>query len=201
MHLFGLTGGIATGKSTVSKMFAELGVPIIDADVVAREVVAPGQAALEEIARRFPGVVDAQGRLDRAKLAARIFGDPKERAALNAITHPRIQKAVQEKTRRLAETGEARVLYDAALLIENGLHRGLHGVVLVVVPPDVQRRRLMERDRLTQADADARIASQMPLDEKRAYATWIVDNSGTLDDTRRQVERIFREMQALPADA
>ncbi|MEW5737408.1 MAG: dephospho-CoA kinase [Myxococcota bacterium] len=200
MHLFGLTGGIATGKSTVTKMFAALGVPIIDADVVAREVVEPGQPALEEIARRFPGVVDAQGRLDRARLGARIFHDAAERAALNAITHPRIQQAVLEKTAALARAGAPRVLYDAALLIENGLHRGMHGVVLVVAPPEVQRARLMERDRLSEAEAEARIASQMPLDEKRKHATWIVDNSGSLEETRRQVERIFEAMKALPAD-
>lgn len=201
MHLFGLTGGIATGKSTVSRMFSELGVAIIDADLVAREVVEPGQPALAEIAGRFPGVVDAQGRLDRPKLAARIFQDPQERAALNAITHPRIQAAVLEKTRLLAEAGVPRVLYDAALLIENGLHRGMHGVVLVVAPPEVQRARLMARDRLSQEDAEARIASQMPLDEKRAHATWIVDNGGPLEDTHRQVRAVFEAMQALPPDA
>lgn len=199
MHLFGLTGGIATGKSTVSKLFAERGVPIIDADLVAREVVAAGQPALREIAARFPGVVGADGRLDRAKLGERIFNDPAERAALNAITHPRIQAAVLEKTQALADAGEPRVIYDAALLIENGLHRGMHGVVLVVAPPDVQRARLMTRDGLTRDAADARIASQMPLDDKRAHATWIIDNGGSLDDTRRQVDDVLRAMLARPA--
>lgn len=198
MHLFGLTGGIATGKSTVSRMFAELGVPIIDADLVAREVVEPGQPALAEIARRFPGVLGPDGRLDRAKLGARIFGDPDERAALNAITHPRIQQAVMEKTQALAAAGAPRVIYDAALLIENGLHRAMHGVVLVVAPPAVQRARLVQRDGLTTDAAEQRIASQMPLDEKRGHATWIVDNGGALSDTRRQVEAIHRAMLALP---
>ncbi|MEW6434293.1 MAG: dephospho-CoA kinase [Myxococcota bacterium] len=199
MQVFGLTGGIATGKSTVSRLFAEKGMPIIDADLVAREVVEPGQPALAEIAARFPGVVGADGRLDRAKLGERIFGDPTERAALNAITHPRIQAAVLEKTRQLAEAGAPRVLYDAPLLIENGLHRGMHGVVLVVAPPDVQRARLMQRDGLSAEAALARIASQMPLDEKRAHATWIVDNGGALEDTRRQVDEIYRAMLAIPA--
>lgn len=199
MHLFGLTGGIATGKSTVSRLFAEKGVPIIDADLVAREVVEPGQPALAEIAARFPGVVGADGRLDRAKLGERIFGDPAERAALNAITHPRIQAAVLGQTRQLAEAGAPRVIYDAPLLIENGLHRGMHGVVLVVAPPGVQRARLMQRDGLSAEAAQARIASQMPLDEKRAHATWVVDNGGSLEDTRRQVEEIYRAMLAFPA--
>lgn len=198
MHLFGLTGGIATGKSTVSRMFADLGVPIIDADLVAREVVEPGQPALAEIAQRFPGVLGADGRLDRAKLGARIFGDAAERAALNAITHPRIQQAVMEKTQALAAAGQPRVIYDAALLIENGLDRAMHGVVLVVAPPDVQRARLVQRDGLSIDDAEQRIASQMPLDQKRAHATWIVDNGGPLSDTRRQVEAVHRAMLALP---
>jgi len=201
MHLFGLTGGIATGKSTVSKMFAEAGVPIIDADLVAREVVEPGQPALAEIAQRFPGVLRADGTLDRARLAERIFGDPSERAALNAITHPRIQAAVLEKTRELAEAGAPRVLYDAALLIENGLHHGMHGVVLVVAPPEVQRARLMARDGLSAEAADARIAAQLPLDEKRRHATWIIDNGGSLEDTRRQVAAVLAEMRARPADS
>lgn len=196
MHLFGLTGGIATGKSTVSQLFAEKGVPILDADLVAREVVEPGQPTLAEIAQRFPGVLRPDGTLDRAKLGQRIFGDPVERAALNAITHPRIQAAVLEKTRALAEAGAPRVIYDAALLIENGLHRGMHGVVLVVAPPDVQRARLMQRDGLSREAAEARIASQMPLDEKRPHATWIIDNGGSLEDTRRQVDEVFRAMEA-----
>jgi dephospho-CoA kinase len=199
MHLFGLTGGIATGKSTVSRLFAEKGVPIIDADLVAREVVAPGRSALNEIAARFPGVVRPDGTLDRAKLAERIFNDPAERAALNAITHPRIQAAVLEKAHALAETGAPRAIYDAALLIENGLHRGMHGVVLVVAPPLVQLARLMQRDGLSRQAAEARIASQMPLDEKRPHATWIIDNGGSLEDTRRQVDDVFRAMLAFRA--
>jgi dephospho-CoA kinase len=201
MHLFGLTGGIATGKSTVSRLFAEKGVPIIDADLVAREVVAPGQPALAEIAARFPEVLGPDGALDRPRLAARVFADPAERAALNAIVHPRIQAAVLAQTHALAEAGAARVIYDAALLIENGLHRGMHGVVLVVASPEVQLARLMRRDGLSREAAEARVASQLPLDQKRPHATWIIDNDGTLDDTRAQVDEVFRAMVATPAPA
>ncbi len=198
MRLYGLTGGIASGKSTVSRMFVDKGMPLIDADVVAREVVARGQPALAEIAARFPGVVTAEGALDRAALGARIFANPAERAALDAITHPRIRQAVLEKSIALAESGAPRALYDAALLIENKLHEGLDGVVLVVVPRDVQRQRLMARNQLTQAEADARIASQMPLDDKRPFATWIIDNGGSLEATRAQVDAVWKAMLERP---
>jgi dephospho-CoA kinase len=192
--LYGLTGGIATGKSTVARRFVELGMPLIDADVIAREVVAKGQPALEEIDRRFPGVIGPDGTLDRAALGARIFGHPAERAALDAITHPRIRQAVLERSLSLAESGAPRALYDAPLLIENRLHEGLTGVVLVVAPRDVQRQRLMARNQLSEAEADARIDSQMPLDQKRQFATWIIDNSGDLEATRAQVDEVWRQM-------
>lgn len=198
MLLYGLTGGIATGKSTVARRFVELGMPLLDADVIAREVVAKGQPGLDEIARRFPGVVGADGTLDRAALGARIFADPSERAALDAITHPRIRQAVLEQSIRLAESGAPRALYDAPLLIENRLHEGLAGVVLVVAPRDVQRQRLMARNQLSAAEADARIDSQMPLDAKRPFATWVIDNAGDLEATRAQVDEVWRQMLASP---
>lgn len=196
MQLYGLTGGIATGKSTVARHFVERGMPLIDADALAREIVGPGQPALREIGLRFPGVVSADGQLDRKALGARIFSDPKERAALDAITHPRIRQAVLERSVALAESGAPRALYDAPLLIENRLHEGLSGVVLVVAPRDVQRARLMERNHLTAPEADARIDSQMPLDEKRRFATWIIDNGGTREQTARQVDAVWNEMLA-----
>lgn len=198
MRLYGLTGGIATGKSTVARRFVELGMPLIDADVIAREVVAKGQPALDEIARRFPGVIGADGTLDRAALGARIFGHPVERAALDGITHPRIRQAVLEQSIALAESGAPRALYDAPLLIENRLHEGLAGVVLVVAPRDVQRQRLMARNHFSAAEADARIDSQMPLDAKRPFATWIIDNAGDLEATRAQVDEVWRQMLASP---
>ena len=146
MRVVGLTGGIASGKSTVSAMFRELGAQVIDADQVAREVVEPGTPALEEIARRFPGVVDAAGRLDRTALGARVFSDATERRALEAIVHPRIRDEVARRTEALARVGVQVVLYDAALLIENGLHRGMDGVILVSAPEAVQRARLAARE-------------------------------------------------------
>lgn len=191
MRVFGLTGGIASGKSTVTAMFREAGVPVIDADALAREVVEPGQPALEEIARRFPGTVTAEGRLDRAKLGALVFSDASARALLNAITHPRIQALALERTAALADRGAPVALYDAALLIENRLHEAMDGVILVACPVEVQRARLMQRNGLTAAEADQRIASQMPLEQKRPFATWVIDNGGTLAQTRAQVNEVI----------
>lgn len=196
MMVFGLTGGIATGKSTVAQLFRDRGETVLDADVVAREVVEPGQPALLEIAARFPGVVGPQGQLDRAGLAERIFAQPSERAALNAIIHPRIQQRVVAETAALRAAGVPRLIYDAPLLIENRLHEAMDGVVLVVAPLAVQLQRLCARNGLDEGQARARIAAQMPLDEKRAYATWIIDNGDTLDDTRRQVDRALADMRA-----
>ena len=196
MKLYGLTGGIASGKSTVSRMLRELGAHVLDADVIAREVVEPGTPGLQAVAERFPGVLGPDGRLDRAKLGARIFGDPQERAALNALLHPLIGQQFMLRTQALAEQGVERVLYDAPLLIENRLHLGMDGVVLVWVPREVQKARLMARDGLDEAAADARLAAQLPLDEKRQHATWVVDNSGELGTTRARVEEVWRAMLA-----
>ncbi len=195
MRLYGLTGGIATGKSTVSAMFRAEGLPVIDADLLAREVVEPGQPALADIAARFPGVIGADGRLDRKKLGARIFGDATERAALNALTHPRIQALALERTQALAAAGEAVALYDAPLLIENKLQERMDGVILVWCAPSVQLARLMARDGLNEPEARARLASQMPIDEKRAFATWIIDNGGPLEATRAQVKQVISHLR------
>jgi dephospho-CoA kinase len=194
MRVVGLTGGIASGKSTVSAMFRELGAEVIDADQVARDVVEPGTPGLEEVARRFPGVVDATGRLDRAALGQRVFADPAERRALEAIVHPRIREEVARRTEALARAGVTVVLYDAALLIENGLHHAMEGVVLVSAPEAVQRARLAARDGLDTPAVTARLAAQLPLADKRAHATWVVDNGGSLDETRAQVRRIWEDI-------
>jgi dephospho-CoA kinase len=192
-RFIGITGGIATGKSTVTQMLRELGAKVLDADEIAREVVAPGKPALLEIAARWPEVVDENGVLDRQKLGERVFAKSDERKALDAITHPKIQAEVLERTQALFEAGVPVVLYDAPLLIENKLHEAMDGVILVVVPRDVQLQRLMARNGLTREAALARIASQMPLDEKRKYARWVVDNSGSLDATRAQVLQVWQE--------
>ncbi len=196
MRLFGLTGGIASGKSTVSRMLRELGAHVLDADVIAREVVEPGTPGLAAIAARFPNVLTPDGRLDRAKLGARVFADPTERAALNAIIHPLVGQAFLEKMQALAAQGLERVIYDVPLLIENGLQGGMDGVLLIWVPRHLQKARLMARDGLDEGAAEARIGAQLPLDDKRRHATWIVDNSGDLASTRAQVEQVWEAMLA-----
>lgn len=195
--MVGLTGGIASGKSTVSGMLRELGAEIIDADQVARDVVAPGTPALAEIALRFPGVISAGGTLDRAALGKRIFSSAEDRAALNAITHPRIQEEVLARTQRLAERGVEVAVYDAALLVENGLHQAMDGgVIVVAASPEVQKARLVARDGLRPEEAEARIRSQLALEVKKHHARWILDNDGDLASLRAQVERTWREVTA-----
>ncbi|WP_434380668.1 dephospho-CoA kinase [Melittangium boletus] len=196
MKVYGLTGGIGSGKSTASRMFRELGAEVLDADVIAREVVEPGTPGLAAVAERFPGVLGPDGRLDRTRLGARIFGDPAERAALNGLLHPRIRERFLEQAQALADAGVTRLLYDVPLLIESGLHETMAGVVLVWVPRDVQRERLMHRDGLDAAAAEARLAAQLPLDAKRAHAHWVVDNSGGLESTRAQVRDVWNQLRA-----
>jgi dephospho-CoA kinase len=195
MRIIGLTGGIATGKSTVSAILRELGAAVIDADELARQVVEPASTVLSEIDRRFPGVVGDDGRLDRTRLAERIFSNPEDRAALDALLHPRIQKLFVEKTAALAQQGEQLVIYDAALLIENSLHEKMDGVILVTAPRETQITRLRERNGLTRAQAEARLSSQMPLGEKLRFARWTIDNSGDLITTRAQVDHVWRSIR------
>jgi dephospho-CoA kinase len=173
------------------------GAHLLDADEIAREVAEPGTPGLAEIAHRFPGVVGADGRLDRAALGARVFSNEEERRALNAILHPRIQQAFVEKTQALVDQGVEQVIYDAALLIENGLHKLMNGVILVTAPVESQVARLIQRNGLTEQEARARIAAQLPLSEKQRHATWVIDNSGTIEATRLQVERVWAEINAM----
>ena len=162
MRVFGLTGNIGTGKSTVARLFAERGAPVIDADQVAREVVEPGTQGLAEVTARFPGVLTPRGELDRKALAARVFADAQERAALNAILHPLIGREVRARLDRLAARGQPFALYEAALIVENGLQHGLDGLIVVTAPVEEQVHRLAARDGMPEAEARARIAAQLP---------------------------------------
>ena len=191
----GLTGGIACGKSTVAGFFAELGVPVIDADRVAREVVEPGTDGLAEVVRAFGAEILApDGSLDRKKLGDRVFADEAARRTLNAITHPRIAAKSAEKIAAAAASGAPYVLYEAALLVENGIHRALDALVVVTVPPEVQLERPMTRDGIGEAAARARIAAQLPLAEKVAVADHVVDNRGSLEETRSATEETHRAL-------
>jgi dephospho-CoA kinase len=192
MKVLGLTGGIGSGKSMVASMFAQLGADVIDADRLAREVVEPGQPALKEIATAFgTDILLPDGRLDRGKLARIIFADPVARGTLNAITHPRIRERMDaEISARRSRAGV--LVVDIPLLYENDRSRAVETVIVVWVDPKTQLRRLQERDGLSVEEARQRIAAQMPLDEKRARADVVIDNSGSREKTRRQVEAVYR---------
>ncbi len=195
-RIIGLTGGIASGKSTVAKILRELGAPIVDADQVARDVVEPGTPALEEIVARFgPEVVDADGRLERKRLGDIVFADDDARAALNAIIHPRIAAASQQRIAALAAAGEPIVVYEAALIVENKLTSWMEALIVVSVSRGVQVPRLMARDGIDAIAAEARLAAQLPLEDKVAVADYVVDNSGTLEQTRAQVERLWARIK------
>jgi dephospho-CoA kinase len=196
--LAGLTGGIATGKSTVSAMFAHLGARIVDADLLAREVVAPGERAHQEIAREFgPEVLQRDGYLDRKRLAAIVFADADRRERLEQITHPAI-RARQQRILSVyeEEAFEGIVIWDAALLIEGGGAKAMDRVVVVVADAETELRRLMARDGISEADARQRIASQMPLAEKVKFADHVIDNSGSRAETERRVREVYRALLA-----
>lgn len=176
----------------VASMFTHLGADVIDADHLAREVVEPGRPALKEIATAFGrDILLPDGRLDRGKLARIIFADPVARGKLNAITHPRIRERMDaEITARRSRPGV--VVVDIPLLYENDRSRAVETVIVVWVDPKTQLRRLQERDGLSVEEARQRIAAQMPLDEKRARADVVIDNSGSRENTHRQVEAVYR---------
>src|SRR5260370_34618497 len=192
MRVLGLTGGIGSGKSMVASMFSQLGADVIDADQLAREVVEPGQPALEEIATAFGrDILLPDGWLNRGKLARIIFANPVARGTLNAITHPRIRERMDAEIAAHALRPGVLVA-DIPLLYENNRTRAGETVIVVWVDPKTQLRRLQERDGLSVEEARQRIAAQMPLDEKRARADVVIDNSGSRDNTRRQVEAGYR---------
>src|ERR1700704_1380438 len=192
MRILGLTGGIGSGKSMVAQMFAKLGAVVIDADQLAREVVEPGQPALQEIVAAFgPDVLLPDGRLDRPKLAAIIFADPAERARLDAITHPRIRERMEEEI-KARRSGPGVLIVDIPLLYENDRTDAVEKVIVVWVDPVTQLRRIRQRDGLSAESAHQRITAQMPLDSKRARADHVIDNSNGLPETQRQVEAVYR---------
>ncbi len=192
MHVFGLTGGIASGKSTVSARFRARGLPVIDADAVAREVVAKGSDGLAEVVAAFGARVLADdGALDRKALASVVFADEALRKKLNGILHPRIARASAAKIAELATSGHAVAVYDAALLVENGLADAFRPLVVVSSPDSLQVSRIVARDGSTEAEAWARVRAQDPLANKVALADFVIDNSGSLADLEREADRVL----------
>lgn len=199
MLIVGLTGNIASGKSAVAARLADHGAVIVDADILAREVVEPGRPALAAIAHRWgDAVLRPDGALNRAALRRIVFADPAERAALDAIVHPavgRLRAAAIETARR---RGEPIVVCDIPLLFEAGLENTVDTIVLVDAPESVRRERLIRDRHLAPAEADAMIAAQMPAREKRARAQHIVENDGTLEELETRVDALWQALRLDP---
>lgn len=190
-RVFGLTGGIASGKTTVAKRFEELGIPVIYADELAREVVAKGTPGLAEIVEAFgEGVLDDRGELDRKAVGARVFGDEAARKRLNAIVHPKVGSLAAERFVALFERGHELVCYEVPLLVESGLAAHLRPVVVVAASEEVQIRRAMERDGLDEAAARARVRSQAPLEDKLKVADFVIHNDGSRADLLRRTDEV-----------
>ncbi|ADG81832.1 dephospho-CoA kinase [Thermincola ferriacetica] len=197
MKVIGLTGGIASGKSAVSSILRQLGAEVIDADVVARQVVAPGEPAWQRIVQAFgPEILKDDGNINRPLLGQIIFNDPVKRKILNEITHPEIIKSIAaeaEKYRAQNKKGQV-VVIDAPLLLEVGLHKLVDEVWVIYVSPETQIERLMKRNNFTREQALARINSQMPLEEKLRFADRIINNDGSLANTRKQIEQLMKSL-------
>ncbi|NXY50968.1 DCAKD protein, partial [Ceuthmochares aereus] len=197
MFLVGLSGGIASGKSTVVAVLQDLGCAVIDADVIAREVVQPHSKAHRHIVRCFgTEILLENGEINREALGNIIFSQPEKRQLLNRITHPEIQKEMLKQILKYFLLGYRYVILDIPLLFEtNRLTKFMKYTVLVYCDPLAQLYRLMKRNGLSRAQAEARIASQLPLDEKRKLATHVIDNSGDWESTRRQVLRLHAHLE------
>ncbi|WP_445004308.1 dephospho-CoA kinase [Halomonas mongoliensis] len=201
--IIGVTGGIASGKSTVARAFAALGVPWVDADDVAREVVEPGEPALAEIAERYarngPGVLNDDGTLNRRALREIVFADPAERRWLESATHPRIRARLVEHLARLAASGAPYVLLVSPLLFESGQSEMADRCLVIDVPEALQIQRTAARDDVDEAQARAIVAAQMPRAERLARADDVLDNGGSEAEMRRQVSALDRRYRELAA--
>lgn len=198
----GLTGGIGSGKSTVAGMLAEHGVPVIDADLIAREVVEPGQPALSELAEAFgTEILHSDGSLNRAELARRAFVDEEHTLLLNSITHPRIREETDRRFAAAEQGGASSVIYDMPLLVDNGLHTGMDLTVVVDVDVETRIARLVSSRGLDEQDARRRILAQIDDETRRAAADVIIDNNGGLDELAPQIELLMVRIRAAEAAA
>jgi dephospho-CoA kinase len=206
-RIVALTGGIGTGKSTVSRMLATLGAVVIDADAIVHEMQAPGMPMLEEIAAAFGAdLLRADGSLDRARLARLVFGDASARRRLGELTHPAVGREMLRRLEAARARGAALIVMDNPLLFEGRARRGgaasppaaardpAEETILVYAPPETQVARQIARDGVTRDFALQRLAAQLPIDEKRALATWVIDNSGALEETQRQVRELYAQL-------
>jgi dephospho-CoA kinase len=195
IKVIGLTGGIGSGKSAVAQIIRDQGIPVIDADLVARQVTLPGQPAHLDIAKAWPEVVGSDGRIDRGKLAAIVFADAQSRKRLEAITHPRIRAEIAAQSAALDAAGHRLAFLEAALLVETGSYRDYDGLVVVIADPQICVERVVRRDGRSRAQVQARMAAQLSIDEKTRVAGHVIDNNGTLDQTRDQVLRVLASLR------
>lgn len=198
MFVLGLTGGIASGKSSISAMLKGMGLPIVDADMIARKVVEKGSPVLERIREEFgEGVLNDDGTLNRKALGHIVFSDSRKLERLNSITHPAIKEEIKRTIKDLSDKGEELCVLDVPLLIESGMKSMADSVLLVYVDERTQLYRLMNRDNISEEMALKKISSQMSFEEKKKYADYIIDNSGSLDYTRAQLEKIIATIRGM----
>jgi dephospho-CoA kinase len=198
LKLVGLTGNIGSGKSTVARLFEARGVPVIDADALARELQQPGQPAHAEIAAAWPDAVAPDGHLDRRRLAGIVFGDPDPtaRRRLEAIMHPRIQTLSRARADAFAAAGHTLAVYEASLLIESGRDKEMDALIVVTAAPATRLGRVIARDGVREEDVRARMRAQYPEEAKVRLATHVIDNDGDLTATEAQVDRVLAELRA-----
>ncbi len=196
MKVLGLTGNIASGKSTVARMLEGMGARIIDADLIAREVVEPEKPAWVDIVKKFgPGILGPDGSIDRRRLGEIVFGDESKRRLLMDITHPRIKETVRERLAEFKEENAPVVVVEAALIVEKGgLREFIDGLIVVTADEESQIERLVKRSGHTREEALARIGSQMPAGEKALHADYLIDNSGTKEETEAEVKKLWEEI-------
>ena len=196
MLRYGLTGGIASGKSAVAAMLREMGFPVLDADPIAHKLMEPGQLARDEVLREFGAeLAGADGRIDRSKLAAVVFADPDRLAKLNAILHPRVEQILLKQYEEWERSGVRDAAFvEAALLVESGFVSHLDGLIVAWCEPEQQLERLKARG-MSEVDAKRRILAQLPLEEKLLRATYSIDCSGTMESTRAQVRALAAQLR------
>jgi dephospho-CoA kinase len=198
VKLVGLTGGVGSGKSTVADMLRELGAEIVDADEASHAVYEPGTPGFAAVVREFGDGVVTQGRIDRQRLGALVFGDADARRRLNAIVHPLVRDWMAARTAEAAQRGAGVVVQVVPLLFENGLERLFTTIVLVYVPEEMLLERLVKGRGLERERATAMIAAQMPIEEKRRQAHHVIDNSGSIEKTRAQTDQLWAQLRFTP---
>ena len=197
MKLVGLTGGIASGKSTVAAILRRLGAAIINADELSREVVQPEQDAWKEIIKTFgPDILQEDKTLDRRKLRKIVFDNPEARKKLEAIIHPRVRALAESRISELAAAGSSVIVYEVPLLFEAQIHLWLRPVILVACDIETQKKRLLERDHLTALEAQQHLDAQMSLEKKRKLADYVIENDGTREELEQQVRAVLQKIQA-----